>query len=134
VVVAVTQQSTLDVSSFITNYLNEEHYELIAGELVDLEPTGLHVRVASPPEKQVTGFVNRKLNVGIELSNQPWFIPMKCLIQPLGQNSAYRPEVIILDRSTLNIEPLWKKEPVITFSSSAPTKYLQLAAKAQNKR
>jgi hypothetical protein len=59
---------------------------------------------------------------------------MKCLIQPLGQNSAYRPDIIILDRSTLDIEPLWKKEPVITLGSSAPTKYLQLAAKAHNKR
>jgi Uma2 family endonuclease len=117
-VVALTRQGTLDVSSFITNYLSEEHYELTDGELVDLEPTGLHIRVASPPEKQVAGFVNRKLNVGIELSNQPWFIPMKCLIQPLGQNSAYRPDVTILDRSTLNSEPLWKKEPVITLGSS----------------
>jgi Uma2 family endonuclease len=110
VVVALTRQSTLDVSSFITNYLNEEHYELIDGELVDLEPTGLH--------EQVAGFINRKLNVGIELSDSPGFIPMKCLIQPLGQNSAYRPDVIILDRSTLDIEPLWKKEPVITLGSS----------------
>jgi Uma2 family endonuclease len=109
-VVALTRQGTLDISSFITNYLSEEHYELIDGELVDLEPTGLH--------EQVAGFVNRKLNVGIELSNQPWFIPMKCLIQPLGQNSAYRPDVTILDRSTLNSEPLWKKEPVITLGSS----------------
>jgi Uma2 family endonuclease len=110
VVLTSAKQSTLNVQSFITNYLNDDRYELIDGELVDLEPTGLH--------EQVAGFVNRKLNVGIELSNQPWFIPMKCLIQPLGQNSAYRPDVIILDRSTLDSEPLWKKEPVITLGSS----------------
>ncbi|MEH2212062.1 hypothetical protein [Nostoc sp.] len=55
-----------------------------------MEPTGLH--------EQVAGLINRKLNIAIYLLNLLWFIPMKCLIKPLGENSAFRPDFVILDR------------------------------------
>jgi len=46
------------------------------------------------------------------------FIPMKCLIKPLGLNTAFRPDIVILDRTALANEPLWKTEPVITLGNS----------------
>lgn len=75
----------LNFETFIDRYLDDVRYELIDGELIDLEPTGLH--------EQVTGFINRKLNVAIKLLDLPWFIPMKCLIKPLGSHSAFRPDL-----------------------------------------
>jgi Uma2 family endonuclease len=101
---------SLNFEAFVAGYLDDVCYELIDGELIDLEPTGLH--------EQVAGFINRKLNVAIDLLNLPWFIPMKCLIKPLGQNSAFRPDVVILDQTDLVNEPLWKNEPVITLGKS----------------
>lgn len=109
-VAATINAGSLNFEPFIAGYLDDVRYELIDGELIDLEPTGLH--------EQVTGLINRKLNVAIELLNLPWFIPMFCLIKPLGQNSAFRPDVVILDQTALANEPLWKTEPVITLGKS----------------
>ncbi len=109
-VLATINTGSLNFETFVAGYLDDIRYELIDGELIDLEPTGLH--------EQVTGLINRKLNVAIDVLDLPWFIPMKCLIKPLGQNSAFRPDVVILDRTTLTDEPLWKTEPVITLGKS----------------
>lgn len=109
-VLATINTSSLNFEAFVAGYLDDIRYELIDGELIDLEPAGLH--------EQVTGLINRKLNVAIDLLNLPWFIPMKCLIKPLGQNSAIRPDIVILDRTVLANEPLWKTEPVITLGES----------------
>ena len=108
--VSALNTSILSFETFIANYLDDVRYELIDRELIDLEPTG--------PHEQVTGLINRKLNVAIDLLNLPWFIPMKCLIKPLGANSAFRPDIAILDRTVLVNEPLWKNEPVITLGNS----------------
>ncbi|MEH2206331.1 MAG: hypothetical protein V7K53_19995 [Nostoc sp.] len=64
--------SNLSSEAFVAGYLDDVRYEFIDGELIDLEPPGLH--------EQVAGLINRKLNVAIDLLNLPWFIPMKCLI------------------------------------------------------
>ncbi|UBF25973.1 Uma2 family endonuclease [Kovacikia minuta CCNUW1] len=107
---AVSYAGTLSFEAFIANYLDQVRYELIDGELIDLEPTGLH--------EQVAGFINRKFNVAIDQLGIPWFIPMKCLINPLGPNSAFRPDVVILDQTALASEPLWRTEPIITLGRS----------------
>lgn len=101
---------SLSFEDFVADYLNEIRYELIDGELIDLEPTGLH--------EQVAGFLNRKLNVAIEKVGLPGFIPMKCLIKPLSLSSAFRPDIVVLDSHALANEPLWKSEPVITLGRS----------------
>ncbi|MBD2506618.1 Uma2 family endonuclease [Nostoc muscorum FACHB-395] len=107
---ATINTGNIGSEEFVAGYLDDGRYELIDGEIIDLEPTGLH--------EQVAGLINRKLNVAIDLLNLPWFIPMKCLIKPLGQNSAFRPDVVILDQTSLANEPLWKTEPVITLGKS----------------
>ncbi len=109
-VLATNNTEALSFEAFIAGYLDDSRYELIDGELIDLEATGVH--------EQVAGLINRKLNVAIDLLNMPWFIPMKCLIKPLGLNSAFRPDVVILDQTALENEPLWKTEPVITLGNS----------------
>jgi Uma2 family endonuclease len=108
--VSTLDTGVLSFEAFIAGYLDDVRYELIDGELIDLEPTGLH--------EQVAGLINCKLNVAIDLLNLPWFVPMKCLIKPLGLNSAFRPDIAILDRTALANEPLWKTEPVITLGQS----------------
>ena len=108
--ISVINPTSISGESFVATYLDDYRYELIDGELIDLEPTGLH--------EQVAGFVSRKLNVEIDRLDLPWLIPMKCLIRPLSTNSALRPDVIVLDGDALNTEPSWKSEPVVTSGSS----------------
>lgn len=102
--------TSLTFESFIDQYGDDLRYELIDGELVDMEPTG--------PHEQVTGFINLQLNLAIARLRQPYFIPMRCLIKPLGPASAFKPDVIVLDKPALSAEPLWQREPIITLGTS----------------
>jgi Uma2 family endonuclease len=106
-------QSTINlitVNEFITQYGDNNRYELIDGELIDMEPTGLH--------EQVTAFIGRKLNVEIERQDAKYFIPFRCLIKLLGTETAFRPDLIVLNQTQLVNEPLWQQEPVITLGNS----------------
>jgi len=48
----------LTFDEFIARYGDNERYELIDGELIDMEPTG--------PHEEVAAFVLRKVNVEID--------------------------------------------------------------------
>lgn len=96
----------LSWEEFVTQYGDNERYELIDGELIDMEPTG--------PHEQVAALISRKLNVEIDRGDLPYFIPHRCLIRPLGIASAFRPDVVVLDSDALASEPLWNREPVVT--------------------
>ena len=100
----------LSADSFIAKYGDTPQYELIDGELIDLEPTGLH--------EQVAALIGRKLNIAIDQQNAPFFIPYRCLIKLLGTETAFRPDVIVLDQSQLHQEPLWQQEPIICLGQS----------------
>lgn len=104
------QLRPLTVDEFILQYGDNDRYELIDGEIFDLEPTGLH--------EEVTAFALRKINVEIDQLNLPWFTPSRCLIKLLGTNTAFRPDVIVLDKAALDNEPLWQNEPIITLGTS----------------
>jgi Uma2 family endonuclease len=100
----------LTFDEFIARYGDDERYELIDGELIDMEPTG--------PHEEVAAFVLRKVNVEIDRLSVRWFTPARCLIKPLGTSIAFRPDVVVLDKAEITNEPLWQDEPVITLGTS----------------
>lgn len=105
------RSTSLKVEAFLKQYGEDPRYELIDGELRDLEPTGPHESVAG----KVAGY----LFAEILRREQRWVIPKPCLIQPpASEATVLRPDVVILDEATLATEPLWEREPVIT--SGAP--------------
>jgi Uma2 family endonuclease len=59
-VVQVSQQS-LTFEMFVTQYGDDERYELIDGELIDMEPTGPLFETLREHE-QVAGLINCELN------------------------------------------------------------------------
>ncbi len=105
---AVPKLLTFD--DFRARYRDDEQYELIDGELIDTEPTGTHEEVAA--------FLLRKVNVLIDQMGVCWFTPARCLIKPLGISTGFRPDVVVLDKTNLVNEPLWKSEPIITLGTS----------------
>lgn len=105
---AVPKLLTFD--DFIARYGDDERYELIDGELIDMEPTG--------PHEEVAAFIVRKVNVEIDKKNIRWFTPALSLIKPLGISTGFRPDVVVLDKTALVNEPLWQNEPVITLGTS----------------
>ena len=99
----------LTADEFISQYGDQDRYELIDGELVDLEPTGLH--------EQVISFIARKLNVEIDRLDLPYIIPHRCLMR-ISDDTAFRPDIIVLDQTQLVQEPLWPYQAVITSSAA----------------
>ena len=65
-------------------------YELHDGVVVEMQPTGPHVREASPEEKQVVGLLNRKLNALLDQEDLNFFIPNTAMVQPLGYQTGYK--------------------------------------------
>ncbi|MFB2936010.1 Uma2 family endonuclease [Aerosakkonemataceae cyanobacterium BLCC-F154] len=103
-------QKSINFESFISEYGDNERYELLEGELIEMEPTGSH--------EQVAGLINCELNFEIRRLKLPYLIPLRCLIKPLGIASAFRPDVIVLDRLALENEPLWQREPIVTLGTT----------------
>ncbi len=92
---------------FLRQYGDDPRYELIDGELRDMEPTG--------PHESVAGELAGRLFVEILRLNLKWTIPKNCLIRPSTiAATALRPDVIVLDEAALAAEPLWEKQPIIT--------------------
>lgn len=102
---------TLSFDDFIAQYGNNPRYELIDGELRDMNPTGPHEAVVG----KIAGYLFNE----ILRQNLSWFIPKNCLIQPPAATAtALRPDVIVLDEREIKQELLWQREPIITRGST----------------
>lgn len=101
-----TPIKALTFEQFLKEYGENTRYELIDGELRDMEATGPHEEVAGNIAGRIyTQIIHHKLN---------WLIPKTCLIKPpAAEATALRPDVIVLDKNQLSQEPLWQKEPII---------------------
>ncbi|GET39159.1 Uma2 family endonuclease [Microseira wollei] len=113
------QQKPLSFDEFLARYGGENRYELIDGEVFDLEPTGLHEEVAA--------FITTKICVQIDGTGLPWFVLQRGLLRPSNiEMTAFRPDVAIVDslrdsfasRNELTNEPLWSDQSILTLGSS----------------
>jgi Uma2 family endonuclease len=94
---------------FLNQYGDDPRYQLIDGELRDMEPTG--------PQESVAGKIAGRLWGKIFRLHLPWTIPKNCLLRPeSSQTTSLRPDVIILDEVSRSTEPLWEKQPILTSS------------------
>ncbi|MEH1816926.1 MAG: Uma2 family endonuclease [Nostoc sp.] len=88
-------------------------YELHDGVIVEIaQPVGDHEDVV----------VFLALNISIEIGRQklPYFIPKTVLVKPFEGESAYSPDILIINRPNLVNEPLWKKESTVSQAISIP--------------
>ena len=105
------QQKPLSFEEFLTQYGGDKRYELIDGEVFDLEPTG--------PHEQVAGFITKKACVQIDLADLPWVILQRPLVRPPNiEMTAFRPDVAAIDESALATEPLWQEQSILTQGAS----------------
>ncbi len=105
------QQKPLSFDEFLALYGDDNRYELIDGEVFDLEPTGLHEEVAA--------FITTKICVQIDGKGLPWFVLQRGILRPsnIGM-TAFRPDVAVVDRNELTNEPLWPDQSILTLGSS----------------
>ena len=105
------QQKPLSFDAFLARYGDDNRYELIDGEVFDLEPTGQHEEVAA--------FITTKVCVQIDGAGLPWFVLQRGLFRPSNVGmTAFRPDVAVVDRAELDQEPLWSDESILTRGSS----------------
>jgi Uma2 family endonuclease len=105
------QQQLLSFDEFFARYGDDNHYELIDGEVFDLEPTGLHEEVAA--------FITTKICVQIDAIGLPWFVLQRGLLRPSNMGmTAFRPDVAVVDRCELTKELLWSDQSILTLGSS----------------
>ncbi|GAA6623744.1 hypothetical protein NUACC26_095690 [Scytonema sp. NUACC26] len=121
-----TSPKLLTFEQFIIEYRDNPRYELIDGELRDMEPTGSH--------EEVAGNIAGRIYAEILRTNFNWLIPKTCLIKPpAAEATALRPDVIVLDKAQLSQEPLWQKELInvkfkihCVLTGSLKSKYYQI--------
>jgi Uma2 family endonuclease len=102
-----TPPKLLTFDEFLRQYGDDPRYELIDGELRDMEPTG--------PHESVAGKLAGRLFAEILRLDLPWTVPKNCLIRPpSAEATALRPDVVVLDENVLAAEPLWEKQPILT--------------------
>lgn len=107
----LTQQKPLSFDEFLTHYGGNNRYELIDGEVFDLEPTGQHEEVAA--------FITAKICVQIDGIGFPWFVLQRGLLRPSNAGmTAFRPDVAVVDRDELSKELLWSDQSILTLGSS----------------
>lgn len=105
------QQKSLSFDEFLARYGGDNRYELIDGEVFDLEPTG--------PHEQVVAFITTKVCVQIDETGLPWFVLQRGLLRPANSGmTAFRPDVAVVDRDELTKELLWSDQSILTFGSS----------------
>lgn len=105
------QQKSLNFDEFLVRYGGDNRYELIDGEVFDLEPTG--------PHEEVAAFITTKLCVQIDGAGLPWFVLQRGLLRPANIGmTAFRPDVAVVNRDELTEEPLWSNQSILTLGSS----------------
>lgn len=88
-------------------------YELHDGVIVEMAPpTGEH--------ENVVGFLAQQITLQYTNLKLPYTIPKTAFIKPIPKNSAYSPDVLLLDKNNLQNEVLWKKESTVRLPESIP--------------
>ncbi len=92
---------------------NGKQYELHKGVIIEMPPpTGDH--------EKVIAFLSRKLTVEFDRLNLPYGIPKTALVKTPSGESAYSPDILLLDLNNLNNEPLFQKQSTLTQAASLP--------------
>jgi Uma2 family endonuclease len=90
-----------------------KRYELHNGAIVEMaQPTGDH--------EDIIGFLSEKITLEYVRLGMPYTIPKMALVQSASSDSCYSPDVLLLNRPALKLEPLWKKHSTVQLGDSIP--------------
>jgi Uma2 family endonuclease len=100
---------------FVAKYPDNtgQRYELYDGVVVEMpQPTGDH--------EEIVVFLSTKITLEYSRVGLRYGIPKTVLVKPLENESAYSPDLLLLNLTNLVNEPLWKKESTVTQAASIP--------------
>lgn len=109
----LTKPQTVTFEEFAQGQSEGTLCELHNGVIIEMpQPVGAQV--------EITSFLSEKIMVEYLRLNLPYMIAKTVLIKSLEGESAYSPDVLILNRSNLINETLWKKTSTVTQGKSIP--------------
>ncbi|MDZ7959862.1 MAG: Uma2 family endonuclease [Aulosira sp. DedQUE10] len=108
---AVLKNKPVTFAEFIEWKPESNRYELHNGVIVEMnQPVGKH--------EDIICFLNEKITAEYLRLNLPYGIPKTALVKPPESESAYLPDVLVLNRPNLVNEPFWEKESTVTQAAS----------------
>jgi Uma2 family endonuclease len=110
---AISKPKLVTYEEFVEWKPEGTSYELHDGVIFEMpQPLGEH--------EDITGFLARKITVEFDRLNLNYTIPKQALVKPPESQSAYLPDVLILNRGNLVNEPLWQQKSTVTQGASVP--------------
>jgi len=106
---------TLTVQQFLESYPRgrNRHYELHQGIIVEMSPPkGKH--------EEIIGFLTLELSLEIKRLKFPWIIPKTALVKSEISESAFCPDILLLNRSNLQQEQQWEEYSTLWQAASVP--------------
>ncbi|MBX9256373.1 Uma2 family endonuclease [Desmonostoc muscorum CCALA 125] len=108
---ALLKTNSVTFEEFIQWKPEDNRYELHHGVIVEMnQPVGKH--------EDIICFLNERITAEYLRLNLPYGIPKTALVKPPASESAYSPDVLVLNRPNLANEPLWQKESTVTQAAS----------------
>ena len=120
VTVPLPDAQLMTFDEFIDWKPDNRRFELHHGTPIEMQPTGDHVREASPQEMEVISFLNSVFVLEVHRQQQPFMLPKQALVKLPDEDTAYLPDVLLLNRDALPQEPLWKKASTVIRGISVP--------------
>jgi Uma2 family endonuclease len=91
----------------------QRRYELHDGVIVEMPPP-------SGDHEQLIGFLVGEIVTEYKRLKLPYFIPKTAFVKPLEGESAYSPDVLILNQPNLVNGPRWKKNQLSALLNQFP--------------
>ncbi|PAX51611.1 Uma2 family endonuclease [Brunnivagina elsteri] len=107
-------QKLFTFDEFIEWFPNDgRRYELHNGMIIEMPPpTGDH--------EEILSFLIEEITLEFKRCKLPYFIPKLGLVKTPLDESAYIPDLLVLNRNNLKNELLWKKESTVIYPETAP--------------
>ena len=71
-----------------------------------MKPTGSH--------EEISEFINEQFILEIHRLKLPFLVSSGCTVRPPNTNTGYKPDKIVLDKTVLSEELLWKKRSTVS--------------------
>ncbi len=108
---AILKTKLVTFKEFIQWKPEGNRYELHHGAIIEMnQPVGKH--------EDIICFLNERITAEYLHLNLSYGIPKTALVKPPQSESAYSPDVLVLNRPNLANEPLWEKESTVTQAAS----------------
>lgn len=102
---------TVTFEDFIRDKPEDGLYELHNGVIVEVpQPLGKH--------EQVKGFLINEIVFEYRSRKLPYFLPNQAFVKAPNGESAYLPDILVVNRLHLSHEPLWAKASTVTQGAS----------------